>query len=409
MSTRTPDLLRGKRVTVVLNWAFLGGAERRALEIARWLKDERGAEVDVLALTERDGRAVELARTLGIPWGGLEIAWDGRTAAKVRELAAFVDAVRERRPHVLMSYCSLPNVLCGLTWRLTGAATCVWYQADVSPFKRARPSTKRFAARRAPVLVANAEHTADHLVREWSADRERIRVVRAGVEPPHPAASREEWRARLGLDEDDFVACMVAHFRISKDHATLVRAWRTVADELASDGRRSVLLLVGDGYPMLDSVKALAFDLHLDGSVRFPGEVADVYGLVGASDLGVMSSYREGYPVALLECMASGLPVCGSDIAGIREVVGAEGSEFLAPTADADALAAAILRLARDRALRARVGAANRERVLVEHSPERLHERYEDVLGFALGSGRPERARSPIGRRQARGRACRRG
>jgi len=84
MSTRTPDLLRGKRVTVVLNWAFLGGAERRALEIARRLKDERGAEVDVLALTERDGRAVELARTLGIPWGGLEIAWDGRTAAKSR-------------------------------------------------------------------------------------------------------------------------------------------------------------------------------------------------------------------------------------------------------------------------------------------------------------------------------------
>jgi glycosyltransferase involved in cell wall biosynthesis len=379
---------RPLRATIVLNWAALGGAERRALMLARWLRDERRAHVEVLALTDRDGRAAASARELGIPWRSSPVAWDGSKRAKALELSRFTTALRRSRPDLVLPFCSLPNVLCALVWRLAGASTCVWYQADVSPFSRMRETTKRRAARRAPVLVANSDHAARHLVDAWGADPLRIRVVRAGIEPPVPLHSRSEWRARLGLEDDDLVACMVAHFRRSKDHATLIRAWRLVVDRLADTGCRAVLLLAGDGYPMGDAAKAQAFDLHLDGSVLFLGEVADVAGLVGASDIGVLSSFREGFPVSLLECMASGLPVCGSDIAGICEVVGAAGADFLAPSGDPDALAEAILRLAADGDLRRRIGASNRELVLGEYTPRRMLDTYADVISTALASGR---------------------
>src|SRR4029078_7912473 len=94
--------------------------------------------------------------------------------------------------------------------------------------------------------------------------------------------------------------------RRSKDHQTLLRSWRRVVDGLDQDGRRAVLLLAGDAYPMQDAAKALAFDLRLDESVRFLGVVDDVPGVVRAADVSVLSSLREGLPRALLERMGAG-------------------------------------------------------------------------------------------------------
>jgi glycosyltransferase involved in cell wall biosynthesis len=392
MASDGGDPVQGIRATVVLNWASLGGAERRALTIAHWLADTKQAEVEVLALTDLDGRAVEAARALGIPWRRAAIDWAAGKTGKARDLGKLARALRAGKPDVLMPFCSMPNVLCGLVWRWSGAATCLWHQADVSPFTRVRDSTKARAVRKTPVFVSNSEHGADHLVDEWGAPRERIRVVRAGIDPPHPGSDRADWRARLGLGPDDFVACMAAHFRKSKDHTTLLRAWRIVGDELAAQGRRAVLVLAGESYPMGDAAKALAFDLRLDDRVCFVGVVDDVSGLVAASDLGVLSSFREGFPVSVLEVMVAGLPVAGTDIAGIREAVGGDGYRFLAPPEDERALAAAILELARDPELRISVGAANRERVLTHFSNKQMAAAYSDVLTEALaGGGRASR------------------
>ena len=371
---------------MVLNWAALGGAERRALTLARWLCDAEGAHVEFLALTDRDGRAVEAARALGIPWRSVVVDWDGGQAAKAADLARFARLARRGKPDILMSFCSLPNVLCGLSWHVTGAATSVWYQADVSPFRRARESTRRRAARSTPLLVAGARHSAEHLVREWGASPDRVRVVYAGVDPKEPVLDRAAWRSQLGIDDDVFVTCMVAHFRRSKDHATLLRAWRVVVDELAREGRRAVLLLAGDPYPMQHEAKALAFDLRLDESVRFLGEVDDVAGLVGSSDVSVLSSLTEGLGTSILESMAAGVPVAGTDIPGIREALGEEGSPYLAPPADAPALADVLLALARDAGLRARFGEACARRVREEFTVEGMLASYRELLVGAVSS-----------------------
>jgi glycosyltransferase involved in cell wall biosynthesis len=382
------ETLRDARATVVLNWASLGGAERRALNLARWLADEHGMRPEVLALTERDGRAVDAARQLGIPWRRIPFEWGTSRAGKARDLARLVRALRAGKADALLPFCSLPNVICGAVWRWSGASTCVWHQSDVSPFTRVSSRLRDRAVRSTPVFVSNAEHAVEHLVHEWGAPRERISVVRTGVDVPSPGSTREEWRGRLGLAREDFVAGMVAHFRRSKDHATLLRAWRAVADELAASGRRAVLLLAGDAYPLGDAAKALAFDLRLEEGVRFLDDVGDVAGLVASCDVAVLSSQREGFPVSVLEAMASGLPIVGTDIPGIREAVGPDGAPFLAPVGDSSALAASILRLARDDELRSRLGEASRQRVRAEFSREQMTTAYAAVLAAAIAKGR---------------------
>ena len=385
--------LAGLRVTVVLNWADLGGAEQNALTLARSLRDDEGADVEFLALTDRPGRAADAVRALGMDWRSVVVDWDGSKGAKAGDYTRFLLALRRGKPDLVMSYCSLPNVLCGLAWRAAGASTSVWQQQDVSPFRRARDSTRRRAAGRTPVLVANAAHGAEHLVSEWGAPRERIRVIRSGIEVSPAVRDRDEWRARLDLSGDDFVTCMVSHFRRSKDHQTLLRSWRRVVDGLEHDGRRAVLLLAGDPYPMQDAAKALAFDLRLDESVRFLGVVDDVPGVVGAADVSVLSSLREGLPRSLLESMGAGVAVAGTDIPGIREAVGAEGLPYLAPLHDADALADVLLVLARDSDLRRQIGDAYARRVAREFAVDRMLASYRETLVGALDSAGGTRLR----------------
>ena len=145
-----------------------------------------------------------------------------------------------------------------------------------------------------------------------------------------------------------------------------------------------MLVLAGRPAGTQDRLKALAFDLELGRTVRFLGEVRDVSGLLGASDLGVLSSRAESCPNAVLESMGAGLAVAGTDIAGLREALGADGAELLAPPGDAVGLAAAIGRAARDANLRRALGERNRLRVDEEFAPEGALEAHLALFREAL-------------------------
>jgi glycosyltransferase involved in cell wall biosynthesis len=255
----------------------------------------------------------------------------------------------------------------------------VWHQQDVNPVTRFSPALLRYAARSTPLLVSNSQHGVDHLVRVVGAPRERVHYAPNGVELAEAGEDRQAWRGRLGAGPDDFVVCMLANLREGKDHSSLLRAWRMVVDRLAQNGRRGLLVLAGSG-PAEAEAKALAFDLELGRAVRFLGFVGDVGGLVRASDAGVLASYREGCPNGLLECMAAGLPVAGSDIDGIREVVGPDGYAYLARPGDPAGLAAALGRLADDPELRRMLGEHNAARVETEFSPARMVDVHASLL-----------------------------
>jgi glycosyltransferase involved in cell wall biosynthesis len=78
--------------------------------------------------------------------------------------------------------------------------------------------------------------------------------------------------------------------------------------------------------------------------------------------------------------MAAGLPIAGTNIEGIREVVGASGTRFLAPVEDAESLSAVLLNLANDPALRARIGAENRRRIREKYDSLRMCEETATLL-----------------------------
>lgn len=195
-----------------------------------------------------------------------------------------------------------------------------------------------------------------------------------------------DFRARQGWGDDERVVLFVARFQAVKNHAMLVEAFRRVA----AAEPRARLVLAGSG-PLEGDIRARCAAAGLAARVTFLGEmpfdrVADLY---AAADLNVIASDYESFSFVALEGMASGLPLVATATEWVPTLIGGEPARagdcpggVVVPVGDAEAFAAAVLRLLRDPARRQEVGAWNRRRVERDFgwtaSARRLLQVYQD-------------------------------
>ena len=127
--------------------------------------------------------------------------------------------------------------------------------------------------------------------------------------------------------------------------------------------------IAGDG-PQLDFLKLLAQELGIADRVTFLGwqSRAQLIGQYQHANLFLFPSRHEGMPNAVLEAMASGLPVIASRIAGSEELVVDGETGMLVPSEDVDALRSALKQLLPNASLRQGMGAASRRRVEMQYS-----------------------------------------
>ncbi len=201
---------------------------------------------------------------------------------------------------------------------------------------------------------------------------------------------RGQARAELGQGERAFV--FGAHGRVlaRKGYLEMIRAARLARDAMTDDEKaRVVFVLVGDtpediGGDHLAECKELARELGLERVFLFTGFRGDVRPYVRDFDVAVVPSvYEDPLPRAVIEAMAFGVPVIGTDVGGIGEMIQGGGG-CLVPPRDERALADAMLRYLRDDALRARDGARARERVLREFDARAHAARIRDEIARAV-------------------------
>ena len=376
-------VLGGKRIVIVLEFLTLGGAERQSILLAHKLMRKYGAVVEVIAFSQ-PGEGAALCDELGVPWQIIPFDWPTGRLQKMINLFNLAVALRNLRPDIILSYTMLPNVTCGLVWRWTGATACIWNQR-AGNINRKERRAEQWAVRQLRKFVSNSHHGAKFLVEELGVDPGNVSIVHNGVELFPGTATKNEWRNKLGLGDDWFVACMIANLHFRKDHDTLIKAWKSVVGNLSSVGCNAILLLAGLPAPSTEArLKQLATDLEIHEHVRFLGYVKDIAGLLDSVDLGVFSSKSEGSPNGVLECMAAGLAVAGTDIPGIREALGVNGFPFLAPPGDATGLAHTIVRLASDSGLRRRLGDGNRLRIDEEFSVDAMCKKMVAIINGTL-------------------------
>ena len=343
--------------------AGISGSEAHLLSLLPRLRD-RGWDVRFLMLHEHEPGAWDFARELtarGIPLDAIPLAADVDPVAFVR-LAAYL---ARKRPTVLHTHLVHADVYGQLAGVVAGVPVRFSTKHGFNEF-RENPGFAlgdRAIASLAHAHIAISRGLARYLEDVEGFDGASFEIVHYGIEPDGDATPYQGAEPRM---------LCVGRLIPIKGQIVLLRAF--------AEARHAVpalrLDIAGRG-PLEPALRALAKELRVDDAVRFLGYVAPVQQAIEESAFVAVPSMGEGFGMVALEAMERARPVIAAEIGGLGELVEDGVTGFLVPPGEAEPLAAAMVELASDPALRARMGTAGRRRALDRFLQERCTDRTE--------------------------------
>jgi glycosyltransferase involved in cell wall biosynthesis len=385
------------RVTHVITRLIVGGAQENTIASVLGLRQKPGMEVRLVAgpthgsegsleplCQSREGLLTivpELVRPVH-PWKDL---------LALRRLTALF---RAGRPEIVHTHSAKAGILGRLAAARAGVPVIIHtiHGPSFGAFQGAAAnlvfrSAERYAGRVTNhfVSVANAM-TEQYLAAGIGRPEQYTRILSGFDLTPFLGATNDlGLRAKLGLAPEDIVIGKIARLFELKGHDDLL----AVAPTLASSCPGVKLLLVGDG-PWRGRLESRVRALGLEKQVVFAGLVppGEVPALLGITDVLVHLSLREGLPRALPQALAAARPVVAYDVDGAKEVCFDNETGYLVRPGDLTGLSDRLLRLARDKALRERLGLNGqrfvRERFSVQQMVDSLYDLYLRLAGAAL-------------------------
>jgi glycosyltransferase involved in cell wall biosynthesis len=283
--------------------------------------------------------------------------------------------LRRTRFDVIHTHTPVAGLIGRVAARLAGVPNIVYtahgfyfHEGMSPPVRRLFVSLERFGGRLSDLVLVQSEEDYREALRERIMPSERLVHIGNGVDPTlfggeGTAEGTAEARNALGLKEGPVVG-FVGRIVREKGVMEFVRA----AAMVRRDHPRAEFVMVGaplesDRDDCWMHVVDLAQELGIPEALHMTGYRKDVPVLLSLFDVFVLPSYREGMPRALLEAMASGIPVVASDIRGCREEVEESVTGLLVPPRDHERLGKSISMLLDSRERSHRMGEAARKRV----------------------------------------------
>src|SRR6185503_17382605 len=186
----------------------------------------------------------------------------------------------------------------------------------------------RWAMAHSAATTAVSGATAADLRRTLGVHDEAVRVVPNGIEMPR--GERAALRRELNVGEDEVLIVAIGNLYPVKGHAVLLRAFAELEEQGGAPAWR--LAIAGRGEEE-QHLRDMAGEAGIASRVHLLGFRSDAPDILAAGDLFVMPSLSEGLPLALVEAMATGLPIIASDVGGIPEVVARDAEAVLVPFA----------------------------------------------------------------------------
>jgi glycosyltransferase involved in cell wall biosynthesis len=297
--------------------------------------------------------------------------------------------LRHFRPHILHSFLEERTL-----WMSAAADAIspvpVFIGNRRSSVNSYRHNALQATLERASMRRLDAMLTISHaLEREVIADGfPRVETIPIGVDINHfHPGGGEELRAQLGWNNGEKIIGMVANFWLCKGHADFVKA----AAILHAHHPECRFLLMGNERGTLAGVRRQIAEIGLAGVFHIVEGSLDAAPIYQAMNIYLCTSESEGFGNAVLEAMASGVPVVATRVGGLVEALtdGVEG--LLIPVHSAEAAAEAVERVLHDELLALHRAAAARQRVLARHSVAGMVRAHEVFYEEFLREGRKRR------------------
>jgi len=327
-------------VDTIPHW---GGGEKWVLDLAREFR-RRGHTLRLVA-AEGGGLA---ARAEDLEVRAVPNSWLGR-----RSLVGSLRRELRGRASVALAISGRDTRLAAGFLRGNAAARLVFSRHLDVPL-RGGP-IRRFTFRRVDRVITNSDSTRRTLLADvpWFPREKVVRVYNPFDAAAFRAAAAGLSRKDAGLEPDQFVIGIFARLTRQKGHDVLLDAFPRIREAIPA----ARLLIVGTG-DLEEMLQARAGKLGIADACKFVGHVDAVAPFVALADVTAVPSRFEGFCYSAVESEALGVPVVASRVSSIPEVVEDRSTGLLVPPENPDALAEALIQLARDEGLRKKLGQA---------------------------------------------------
>ncbi len=349
------------QLLVTLN---IGGAESLALNLLALGKNS--FDGFVLGLFQETGTLEKQLQDFGLPSLAMRAEKTGRLKGILNLRKAILDnnvAIMHTHAAWLLPYAIPAAKLAGIP--------LIYTEHSINALQT-MPKLRRALKLAAPFIsgiVCISEHIAEYLIKEVGINPKKINIIHNGVDTVR--FSPEGGKISLPWNEKAFVFGTVARLHDAKDFPNLLKAF-AIVHERRPEAR---LFIAGDG-DQHSTITALITELGLEESVCLAGARSDVPDILRSLDVFVLSSKHEGFPMAVLEAMASGAPVIATRVGGLA-ALNADGDHiFLVNPENSAALAEAMNELLENADKRAELAAAGLKKVRSDYAVGTMAEQY---------------------------------
>lgn len=355
------------RIVYLINGLNGGGAAFPMIQVIELMR-ELGHDVSVLALMAQDGKARPKLARARIP---CEVIGSGPFDV-VAPAVRLIRHVRHDRPDLLWTSLTRGTIYGQLAGRLLDIPVVSWQHsaylkpANLAILRRTRGLTARW--------VADSESVRRFTQTTLGVAPEKIETWPPFIaDPSAPIAAPWTGSGPLRLGT-------LGRLHASKQYDVLVRALARARELEPRTAAPIELRVAGDG-PERAALESLARRLGLAGAVRFVGFVEQPNDFLAGLHGYAQTSLKEGFCIAAHEAMQAGLPVISTRVGELAHSVRSGETGWLCEVGDVDAIAHAILALARDPASAEVMGRAARAQVLERCSRARFRGIGERLLG----------------------------
>jgi L-malate glycosyltransferase len=374
------------RILFVIDQLEVGGTEGQLVEIIQRLDKEK-FELFLCYLARSQSPLSDLLEQSGKV---RTFVLNVRSTYSLRVLIAvyrLVQFIRSEKIDIVQGYFLKAKFLGMLAGKLGGKRTiscmrdlgmAINYKS-LPPLKFANLCTDRF--------LVNSESIKNYLFEEQKINPEKIDVIMNGVDLIrfHPPAKEDKskYKKALGIEPDHLVAGVVSNLKAEKGLDRFIRAAARVLKSIPN----SRFVIVGKG-PLEAELRHLAAGLGVQDKILFAGGQDDVRKCLFAFDIGVLCSVSEGFSNAILEYMATGLPVIATRVGGNTEQVQDGVTGLLVPPNDPESLANAITNLLEHEEVSSRMGRASFKYCQEHYGMDRMIENLENYYtSICAGKG----------------------
>lgn len=362
------------KLLFVIGSLEVGGAETQmVLLIEQLRKNDIGCEVFSLEgdgpLTERLHKAGVIVHDGGYR-SGPGIIWFARQLFK--SLYRLTRLLLRDKFQVVHAYLPLANffsavagIICRIPLVITSRRALGTHQERYPIWRYFDSVSNKLSGK----ITVNSMGVWNDIIARENVSEGKLTLIYNGIDvSPFILASdsRVVMRNKLNCNDDEIVIVMVANLISYKGHSDVIEALSLVTDKCLK------ILFVGENRGIEKALKQQIKTLKFSTEVHFLGKRQDIPAVLSTADIGLVASHEEGFCNALLEMMASSLPIIATDVGGNPEALKQGELGIIIPSKSPQDIASAIHLLVNDKSLRERFGQKAFEEVSSHYSIDNM-------------------------------------